>query len=324
MSKSPVVYFHAPCFDGISSAAIASAYLVSSQGWRAPDLRPVDYSLRPSWLANPMGAHSAVVDFLFHPEATFWADHHPTTNLKVDWSGQPPFSEWGTTTRLFDAKALSCAGLLQRELRAQGSAEPKFDELAAWADRTDAAQYASVEEAIFPEAPALRISASLATATGEDCVGLVHLLSNHTLEEAAREQGVVTRFAMLRQQTEGGLDRVRSSLATRAGIASFVASSEGVQINRYSPYLFAPGARYSVGLVVSARGCKITTMRNPWLEFQSVPLGKLCEALGGGGHERVGAVLLEGATEQCGREVMALLVGAIEREERVPARRRSA
>jgi len=322
MSARPVLCFHAPCFDGLCSAVIAERYLVSRRGWQTPVLVAVDYSARGSWLATPMPAQSAVVDFLFHPEAAFWADHHPTTNLKVDWSALPAFSEWILPTRLFDPNALSCAGFLQRELRKLGAAESRFEELAVWADRTDAALYASVEEAIFPNAPALRISASLATASPEACVDLARLLSQRTLHETATDSGVIERLARLRARTEKGLQRVRESIETREGIARFVASAEDVEINRYSPYLFAPEARYSVGLVLSRRGAKITAMRNPWLDFPSVPLGKLSEALGGGGHQRVGAILLEGADEKRARAVMAQLIGAIEREERQGLARR--
>ncbi|GAC1538366.1 MAG: hypothetical protein NVS2B4_18420 [Ramlibacter sp.] len=270
-----------------------------------------------------MPAQSAVVDFLFHPEAVFWADHHATTNLKANWSGRPAFSEWSLPTRLFDPNALSCAGLLQRELRQHGAAEPHFEELAAWADRTDAALYASVEEAIFPRASALRISASLATAAPDACIALVRLLSERTLDDAATDSGVVERLAGLRARTEKGLERVRESIEMRDGIAVFVASAEDAEINRYSPYWFVPDARYSVGLVLSKRGAKITTMRNPWLDFPSVHLGKLSEDLGGGGHQRVGAIFLEGADEQRGRAVMEQLVGAIEREEQHGAARRN-
>ena len=33
-------------------------------------------------------------------------------------------------------------------------------------------------------------------------------------------------------------------------------------------------------------------MRNPWLDFESDPLGKILEEFGGGGHQRVGALVL--------------------------------
>ena len=33
-------------------------------------------------------------------------------------------------------------------------------------------------------------------------------------------------------------------------------------------------------------------MRNPWMDFPSVPLGRIFEKVGGGGHQRVGSVEL--------------------------------
>ena len=33
-------------------------------------------------------------------------------------------------------------------------------------------------------------------------------------------------------------------------------------------------------------------MRNPWLDFASVPLGEIFRKYGGGGHQRVGSVIV--------------------------------
>lgn len=53
--------------------------------------------------------------------------------------------------------------------------------------------------------------------------------------------------------------------------------------------------------VSAVEGAKILVMRNPWLEFESVPLGEICARFGGGGHQRVGAVALKGERVREGR-----------------------
>lgn len=47
-----------------------------------------------------------------------------------------------------------------------------------------------------------------------------------------------------------------------------------------------------MGIIRYADGARVTAMRNPWREFKSVPLGKIFSRMGGGGHARVGSVIL--------------------------------
>jgi nanoRNase/pAp phosphatase (c-di-AMP/oligoRNAs hydrolase) len=68
-------------------------------------------------------------------------------------------------------------------------------------------------------------------------------------------------------------------------------------LSRYAPYLDYPKARYSVGIMDSGDGAKITAMRNPWRRFRSVPLGQIFSHYGGGGHQRVASVLLKDRQE---------------------------
>src|ERR1035437_2542476 len=84
MRKSALLYFHSPCFDGIISAVIASDFLEVHCHWMFERFCAVDYSERDNWLSHSLGERCAVVDFIYHPQATFWADHHSTTFLSAD------------------------------------------------------------------------------------------------------------------------------------------------------------------------------------------------------------------------------------------------
>jgi len=78
------LYFHYPCFDGLISAALAWEFLEAQKGWRVGELCPVNYTVRNSWLASELKHPCAIVDFLYHPSADFWADHHATSMLNKE------------------------------------------------------------------------------------------------------------------------------------------------------------------------------------------------------------------------------------------------
>lgn len=309
MTRSPKLYFHSPCFDGIASATIARGYLTTHLAWPEPELSVASYDLRGQWASMQLSAHTAVVDFLFHPEAAFWADHHPTAFLQPRWA-QAARERRGSW--IYDATAPSCAGLLQRWLQERDLADERLAPLARWADKIDAADYRDVEEAIRPKEPALRIAASLAAASESDCVALVRALSSQSIDEVAREPSVSTRFAQVETSTRAGLERVRRSLhMQRTGIAMFDVDERGVLINRYAAFMFEPYARYSAGLIESDGGLRISVMRNPWLDFKSVNLGELSARFGGGGHLRVGAVRFPRQRKLDARRAFASIVDGI-------------
>ncbi len=285
------IYFHAPCFDGIASCVLAWDFLEEREGLRLKKLFPVNYDLRNTWLASRLKRPCAVVDFLYHPDAQLWADHHLTTFLSDD--AEEDFESRKTNFLMYQKSSPSCALLLWTQLKESFDyRNQKYAELVKWATKIDSADYETVKEAIFGDDPALRIRAGLAQEGARELsVKLVRLLRNETLDEAAKIPEIDTAFKRVQKLTRDGLKRFKkSSEVLDDNIVIFNVDTRGVLINRYSPYHFYPNARYSLGIIRSERGTTITAMRNPWLNFHSVFLGKIFEKMGGGGHRRVGSV----------------------------------
>src|SRR2546427_6032818 len=106
------IYFHSPCFDGVVSAVLVWDFLEKRDGWVNTLLRTVNYGQRDLWLSERLEEPCAVVDFLYHPGAQFWADHHPTAFLTA--AAQRDFDNREDSRLIYDATADSCAGLLWR------------------------------------------------------------------------------------------------------------------------------------------------------------------------------------------------------------------
>lgn len=205
MSKAPSrLYFHSPCFDGIASAVLASDFVETFLDWAIEDYCPVNYRLRPTWLEEPLPEQSAVVDFLYHPRAAFWADHHSTSFLSQEVREE--YDNKKTQYLAYDHKADSCAGLLWNHLKKSFDyRNNSFADLVAWADKTDGARYSSVREAIGGTAPALILNYSLAY--GDDhgySTLLVRHLRSNSLESAARLPEVQERYKRFQIDTAAG------------------------------------------------------------------------------------------------------------------------
>jgi hypothetical protein len=325
MSEEGHVYFHSPCFDGIASAVLVQEFLESRHFWAHSILRPVNYDLRDTWLATPLETPAAVVDFLYHPDATFWADHHITTFL--DDAARSDFQRRRGPGLVYDESAGSCARLLQRHLEAEfRHRNERHEELVRWAEKTDAARYDSPREAVLGTAPAQRINLSLVFGgEGAYCERLVEALHGSNLEDVANLPEVEAKYKRARGLIRSGLDRFKQVARVEPdGIVVFDVDGSNTIVSRYAPYYYFPEARYSVGIVRSENGAKVTAMRNPWMEFESVPLGMICEALGGGGHRRVGSIALDKAGTSRAAEILDRLIEGIRRGESDHAHSRSA
>lgn len=285
--------FHSPCFDGAVSAAVASDYFEGVLGFKIVSLRGVNYHLRDKWLSFEPVRPFAVVDFLYHPAAEFWVDHHATTFLTEEM--RHDFEARRNSYLIYDRSAPSCAHLLWKNWGASlKERQEHYQELLLWADRIDAAHYESVEEAIQLKAPALQINLALGVSREEGFSQLlVRLFRSYSLAEVATRPEIQEPFEKGRELQAHGLQRLKEGIRlTEDGIAVFDVDEMGVLVNRYAPFHFFPQARYSAGITRKPGVAKITAMRNPWQDFPSAPLGELCAPLGGGGHQRVGSIVL--------------------------------
>jgi len=143
MPQAACLYFHSPCFDGIVSSIMTLDFLESTQDWKFEQYSPIDYDARGAWLSTHLHTPCAVVDFLYHPESVFWADHHSTTFLTEQ--SRRDFELRQDPWRVYNDRSPSCASLLRSHLAASfGFQNPRYNEMVEWADKIDSARYASV------------------------------------------------------------------------------------------------------------------------------------------------------------------------------------
>jgi hypothetical protein len=297
MPDALTLYLHFPCFDGVISAVLASEYLQRKYGWKTETIVPVNYSERENWASQSLAKPAAVVDFPYHPDAEFWADHHQTTFLTPEL--ETHFRSADSSNLLYDPAASSCAEVIWRK-SSRLLRQPRFKEMVEWARRIDGAHYDSVEEAVLGDAPALRISFSfLRDSSAEYCRFLVESLRSGTLADVAASPHVTQCYRSVRRAIRSGQNIFRKAARLeKDGIVVFHVENTGnALLSRYAPYLAYPQARYSVGIMDTTEGAKITAMRNPWRRFKSVPLGQIFSHYGGGGHQRVASVLLKDAQQ---------------------------
>lgn len=293
------LYYHWPCYDGVASAAITSDFLEQQGYWKATRFIPVNYgSHKSGWNKRSLGNNSAVVDFLFNRHARFWADHHASSFMsKGDQVLHQVKHRCGLAIgQHFDHSAPSCAGLLYKEIYERyGYRNPLFEELAKSADRIDSAVYDDPRETIFGGSAAINLSlAILLDEDAEFAERLIRLLRVKTLDEVMLVPEMNSRFQMVSQRLQSGLEEMRktSALDDDGIVLTEVREKNGTILPRYGASVLYPEADYAIGLLIKESRIVVRAQENPWSDGNKpLNLGKIINSLDAmsGGHKGVGS-----------------------------------
>jgi hypothetical protein len=293
------VYFHDACFDGTTSAALFSAFYrdvidphvqVHPIGMIHRDGNPFE--------GVPLDADDhACVDFRFcaDPRMRWWFDHHPT-------AFQPPelrdmFDRDRLATWFFDPASPSCAGLIASVLERGWDWKPPAHLLEAveWADKIDAAQFQSAEEAVSLTTSAQRLAAWLAHGrTPLDTAHYVDWLSRDSLAAVAARPEVAAQLEAVETERTRELEDVRRLGVWHGDVIVFDRFGDpGARSPGFLGYLLFPTCLYTVSATRTPTSIKISVGTNPWTPGQRRhDIGELCARHGGGGHAVVGGVTL--------------------------------
>lgn len=286
MPDALTIHYHRD-FDGMVSAGVLAHCLRA----RGEDVRwaGLNYDQRADWDNFQAGRRFAIVDFHFHPRAEFWFDHHPTTFLTPALRAlYQPSARW-----MWEEDSPSCPPIILRhaERHWEMSIPERFREMARWSDVIDAARFSDVEQALFGDDPALRISRALAAAPEPDWSdSLVRDMVDGTLAELARRPDVERSWQRAARNRDLALRQFPPLVeSTDQHVVLYDASSNKIRRERFAAFFHHADALYSVGVIPTRSGFHVTAGQNPWnLPADGPHLGSVMERYGGGGHRAVG------------------------------------
>ncbi|MCP3915831.1 MAG: hypothetical protein GY711_09765 [bacterium] len=287
-SEPLTIHYHRD-FDGMVSGAILSRVLRELRGEEQVICKSVNYDQRANWADFELGKRFAVVDFHFHPRAKYWFDHHPTTFLSPELrAAYEPSERWS-----WDEDSPSCPPLILRHAEQYWDYSPpeRFLEMARWSDIVDAARFESVEQAVFGDAPALRIMRSLTVAPHPDWLDeLAYDMANSTLEDVAARTDVEKAHQRASRNRDKALMQFPPTVEwKKGGVVYYDASSTKIRRERFAVFYHHPDVVYSVGVIPTRSGFHVTCGENPWNPPENgIHVGELMERHGGGGHRAVG------------------------------------
>ncbi|MDO8669041.1 MAG: hypothetical protein Q7K65_01975 [Candidatus Buchananbacteria bacterium] len=290
------LYFHDD-LDGMASGAVMLNFL-KSRGDKIVSFNPINYApgLKEGWLKHKFKEPFIMVDFLFHPNAAWWFDHHETSflnnKLKDDFVND--------ATHHFNSTHKSVCGMVMAHLKKEfGYKPPKHIQyLAKWTDIIDSALYKSPKQVVEKKEPALKFSL-IQDFLDKTSKGVyrakVGALIRQLAEKPITEIIKLSQFknAIAKQAAELKKDRKNfKNISKVEGIVVFVDSTiDSIRVPHFLSYFIYPGVSYSA--VVSYHGgyYHLSIGKNRWAKrLGTANIGAILSKYGGGGHQGIGGL----------------------------------
>jgi hypothetical protein len=241
----------------------------------------------------------------------WWFDHHPTAFQPA--SLRDVYENAHQPTWFFDPSSPSCAGLIARALEQHWGWKPPphLVDAVKWADKIDAAKFATAADAVALHEPAQRLAAWLAHGRSPlDTAHYVELLSRASLAEVAQLPELAPQLAAVEAERAHELEAVKHLGKWHDDVVVFDRFADlGARNPGFLGYLLFPTCLYVVSGTRTQSSIKITVGVNPWTTKQRRhDIGELCSRHGGGGHAVVGGITLRGDELPRARETLDVLV----------------
>src|SRR5258708_1917509 len=291
-----------------------------SRGDEIEHFTPVNYNLLPQWLdekfftkhklfkgkRNP----AIVVDFLYHPAAVFWFEHHPTTFKKPQWKKNfKPDKQ-----HRLEPDYPSCCHLVYASLKQDFKwKSPKhIKDLVKWLDVSDGAIYTSAKQTILMKEPALQIDAYIDSTEHDHkkTVKLIELLSREPLARIAALPEVKRAATRVRKENIKGIAFYKKNIKLFKNGSFIDFTRTRIEAPHFIANYLYPKLLYVVRLSMRNGLYHLGVGASPWLRGKSrIHIGELLKKYGGGGHKEVGGVEFQrrDEAELASVEIMAVL-----------------
>ena len=285
------LYFHND-FDGIASTAILMNFL-KAKGDKIAAFYPVQYPINfKAWEKISFKKPTIIVDFIYHPKAKIWFDHHPTAFIKDSWRKNfraKKLLRW-------DCDYKSCSSLILDSLKKDFKFRPKkfLLELAKWSDKIDKFAFKNPRESISFKKPAMKLFLLLDNfSVSKKILGkIIKSLATKPLRETSKIKELKLLFKKIDKEIKKSWTFYRKNIKISNKVA-FINETENncLKIRPIFSYLSFK-APYSIIFNEKSKSFGLTVGKNPWKKINdSIHIGNfLRKNYGGGGHQNIGGV----------------------------------
>jgi len=258
---------------------------------------PINYSpaLKKKWASFKFKEPFIILDFLYHPRASWWFDHHQTSFITDKWREE--FK--GDKNHAFDSTKRSACDLMAGHFKKEFNYKPRkfIADLIKWATIIDSASYKSAKEALEGDQPAIKLNKAMGPANfsrnaeAKYFETLIKSLADEPIAKTIQIPTVKKEIKRI-EKDEKEVKKIFKKISTVTGRAVFVDGTKTkAQLSNYFGCYFYPKIDYTVTLEFYGRYYHLSVGKNPWKKTPiRVHIGEMLKKYGGGGHKTVGGM----------------------------------
>jgi hypothetical protein len=255
--------------------------------------KPVDFDLKNDWLNMRLEQPAAILDFFYHPDASYYYDHHESSIAEQFFGTSAVDNE----EMCLNTNFKSTPSILKYKfgLTFDFSA---YSALLQWSDVIDNCEYTSPKDLYDSQETYILVNKLICfyqdQNNNEEIIRMipyildaphVYLKEKHTLlEEISQKERQIIQSLHKTMKIEHNL--------------IFVDQSEiNFAVQRFIAYYFYPDLDYQIIIYRKNADYMVNFGRNVWKKFQSKNLGEIAQRYGGFGRKDVGGILVKTHSE---------------------------
>jgi hypothetical protein len=291
------IYFHND-FDGTVSAALLTEILKKLGKFRNFVYKPVDFNLKNNWLNLRLEQPAAILDFFYHPDATYYYDHHESS-IAEQFFGQ---SAVDNEEMCLNITYKSTPSVLKYKF-ADSFDFSAYADLLRWSDIIDNAEYTSPKDLYDSQETYISMNKLISyyqdRNNHEETIRIIPYILDAPDEYLAIKKELLAEIS---QKESLIIKSLRQEMKVEANI-SFVDQSEiNFAVQRFVSYYYYPDLDYQIMIYRKNADYMVNFGRNPWKSFHSKNLGEIAQRYGGFGRKDVGGILVKTHSEAANLE----------------------
>lgn len=308
------IYFHDD-FDGTASAVVFLDFF-KKRGDELVSFNPINYApgLKKNWADFKFKTPFILVDFMYHPKAAWWFDHHETSFINSDWKKKYKDDD----AHAFDPSYKSGCGLTLACLKKKYKykAPKNIQELVRWGDVIDSAGYKNAKQIVERKESALRFMSFLDSLDRTNqkkyqtkISGIIKQLATKSIGDIISQPIVAKKIKEYSVNAEASV-KVFKDLAVLKNRVVFIDKTDNeISGSHFLAFYLYPKSFYSVSISKYGGYYHLSVGDNPWNRARDVDIniGEIMIKYGGGGHKGVG-----GAESKTKKEIMRIVEEIIE------------
>lgn len=287
------LYFHND-FDGVASGAVMLNFL-HSRGYDIVSFSPINFSpkLKPKWPSHRFKKPFILVDFLYHPRAAWWFDHHETSFINEKWRKR--FKN--DRHHVFNPARKSACDLIRGHLKLKFNYKPPkhIANLAKWATKIDSASYKSAKEALWGKQPYIKLALAInplnfkSQAKANYFKTIIKSLAREPIAKTIQIPVVRKEIQRIEKTNKKAKKIFKKISVVISKIVLVDGTKTKAQLSNFFGYYFYPEINYALTLEFFGNYYHLNIGKNPWKKTPNkVHIGEMLIKYGGGGHKDVG------------------------------------